>query len=79
MVPDSLPRVLLINNRLTQALVDNLSPYQIWVRDSQQHAQNLDYGFADLALAKSPNNGNFRRRRQKRKGGGKMVSNRQKW
>ena len=67
-IPGSLPSTLLvhlivaavtaINGRLTSALTGNRSPRQIWTGDTQIHAQDWDYAYGDLALAKTPNQQN---------------------
>ena len=67
-IPASLPSNLLvhmivaavtvINGLLTSALTGNRSPHQIWTGDAQIHAQDWDFGYGDLALAKTPNQQN---------------------
>jgi hypothetical protein len=47
-----------VNCRLTTALTGTLSPHQLWTGDEQLHAADIDFGFGDLALAKTPNNHN---------------------
>jgi hypothetical protein len=68
-VPGALPRDLILhlvvaatinlNCRLTAGL-DNekYSPSQLWLGQTEQYAEDLDFTYGDLALAKTPNNRN---------------------
>ena len=67
-VPASLPHdlalqlviaaVTSLNCRLTTALVGDRSPHQIWFAAEHIHAQDHQYAFGDLAMAKTPNQKN---------------------
>ena len=67
-VPSALPADLItqlvlaavtsLNCRLTTALTGSLSPHQIWFNTQHIHAEDFDFAFGDLAMAKCPNQKN---------------------